>query len=995
MAAPPQTIDIPLIRGLRGKDDKRAMQAPGLAIARDVHAEEHGGLQPRPRYQALTDSGSNTIGTIRKLATYRDELLAFTADELWSYGAGDGLWTSRGEYLAVKVAENARFVTTGEQYDCDMATLGGVNLYAWAEDTTGGTAVYVAATDAETGSVILSPVQLGGSTAYRPRVTATTGRLIVTYFVSLTSVDFAAYDPADIVAAPATSSLAVTGIAGYDVIPNPVVGTEFILVVARGTTAGYRAYIYTEGLSQSHSLNKARAAKGAISVSFDAIATDRMCVTRNNGTAIESDILDESLVDVSVGIATGTAISATVNQIASVYAVTGTCTLFWSAGENTGLSNFQAEWNTVTNGGTAGTEAQLSYRLGLASRAFAHNGNAYVWTAFASASQGDIVGQLQNNYLLIRTDGLLVAKAVISQAGGFAASAGHLPQVQSNGSSGFTSIFQYRRIVPLGKEQKGYAAKSPQEVTITFDSDEARRTSQIGDTLYISGGILQQYDGSAISEVSFHNFPWDVSAVPGGGGTNLVGTYNFKQTYSWYNAAGEFERSTTATTYSQTVSTNSVQLVGRSLNNTAKRNLTNQVAHEWWRQIADAPVGAPYYLTTSKDPAATGTQGYQENDATANSTPTFVDDLSDADLLSRETFPENGGLTLENLPPPACTIVTGTQDRLLLAGIAGNPNRMQYSKLRGKGEIASFHDSLYLDLPSDGGDITAISFQNETMIVFKESAIYALPGDGYDNNGAGQNYGPARLLASDVGCISQDAVALTPRGLLFKSLRGWYMLQGWQPVYIGGKVSDFDADEVSATTPIVARNQVIVTGGDSTLVWDWLIDEWFEWRSLSGGSQGPAALYNNLHTVLDGASSNHIQAPTTSTSGSADWPGLDLETGWLKLGEIQGYKLCRKLLILGEYLGAHNLRIRVAYDYIDTWIDDKRWSATPTTVGGPLQVEHGPSRPKCQAIKFRITAEGVAEDEAAPVGPCLKLTGLTLVYAVKGGANRLPSAQKQ
>jgi len=996
MASNKQLIDIPLHRGLSTEDDTRAMQAPGLSVARDIQFDDLGGVQTRDQYQDITDHVSNTIGTIRKLAAYRDELVAFTKDQLWSYSSGDGLWTSRGEHLAVKVDELPAFVTTGEQFDCDVAELGGLSMYCWAETTPSGTAVYVAASDTATGSVKLSPVQVGGSTSSRPRVTATAGAFIVSYTNNLASVELAAYDPTDITAAASTTSIATTGLAGYDIIQNPDVLTEFVLVVARGVIAGYRTYIYTEALAQSHFLNKLRAAEGAISVAFDGSTGDRMCVSRNSGTAIESDILDGSLVDVNVSISAGTASSATVNQIASVYAVAGTCTLFWSAGESTGSSTFETEWNTVTNAGSAGTEASLVKRVGIASRAFAHDGLAYLWLAFASLSQGDVVGQLQNGYYLVRADSTIITKSVMSTAGGFSSSTGVLPNVIEPSAGLFRCTMQRRGIVPLGKAQKGYSARSPQQVSITFDSDEARRTTQLGETLYISG-MLSQYDGSAINEVGFHTFPWDISIVPGGGGSNLAGTYNWKGTYSWFNAQGEFERSTTVTTYSQAITTNSAQITSSSLNLTSKHGNGNNVAQEWWRQIDAAPVGAPYYLVTSKDPSDTGTQGYVENDHEAYAPATFVDDLTDTLLLSRETNPENGGLTLESLAPPPASIIASTQDRLILAGIPGNPNRIVYSKLRGQGEVAAFHDALVVDLPADGGAITGIAFQNETMIVFKETAVFALPGDGYDNSGGGQNYGPARVLASDVGANSAEAIALTPQGLAFHSARGWYLLRGWQPEYIGGKVREFDSDTVLSVDVMSSQHQMrVVTSSGSILIWDHRVNEWAEWdqRAIC------ATIWDDRHIVaiedITGFA-QPCQEQNSTHDGTAGDPTLDVETGWIKLGQLQAYKLIRRFWVLGQYRGTHNLRIRVAYDYDDTWIDNKVWTPSPTTVDGPLQIEHGPSRPKCTAIKIRITTLGAFDGEtyANPASLALNLTGLTLEVAQKQGGSRLPAAQKQ
>jgi len=419
---------------------------------------------------------------------------------------------------------------------------------------------------------------------------------------------------------------------------------------------------------------------------------------------------------------------------------------------------------------------------------------------------------------------------------------------------------------------------------------------------------------------------------------------------------------------------------------------------EGWRQVVDAPFGAPFYLITSKDPSSTGDNSYEANDPSdATGYVNGVDNFADTTLTSKEANPENGGLTLASMDPPPASIIASTQDRILLAGIPGNPYRIVYSRLRGKGEIASFNDTLFVDLPADGGAITAIGFMNESLIVFKESATFLLPGDGYDNSGAGQNYGPGRILSADVGAESQEAVALTPKGLLFKSAKGWYLLNhGMAAVFVGYGVAEFDAEPVLAIHPMVSQHQVRCVTASRVLVWDYLeqISPWAEW-SISGAVS--AVLFDDVYHYSDGA---EVLAEEGDFTSLAEAQGLDIETGWIKLAGLQGYKSVSRFYLLGEYRGAHDLRVRVAYDYDETdsgpvWADDVTWTVSPTTIGGPLQVEHGPSRPKCEAIKIRITAQAIGVT-TAPTNEALKLTGLSLRYGIKPTAYRgLPAAQKQ
>lgn len=990
---PFEIVDIPL-GGLNTKPDDFLLDPPGVSVLQDAQFDDLGGIQTRDQYQDILDAAGNTIADIRKIVANGDELVAFSKDKLWSYAEGDGLWTERADYLAVTVDEEARFVTNGDQFDCDRLEKDGITFYCWSETTPSATTSYIAAVDTATGAVKLSPAEIRTSST-TPRLVATTNSVILCYKVS-TTFYVRAYDPSDLTSAE--TSTAFSAMVAYDAIQDPATPAQIIVAVSRAGF-GYNIANYSETPAVSSNTNKARTADGAISVSFDSVNGDRLCVTYSNSTAVTSDILDASFVDVNVSVSTGTASSATVNQIASAYDALGVCYLFWSAGETDGSTGFETEVGAVNNAGSAVADATLAKRVGLASRAFLHDGIVYVWTAFASASQGDNVAQLQNSYLLYSVDGLLVAKAVHTQAGGFSETEGYLPGVQNLSGNIWAWCGGYRRIIPLGEGQKGYDAESPQDIVFEFDSNEARRAAKLGETLYVSGGLVSQYDGRGVYEVGFLTFPWDISAVPGGGGSNLNGTHNWKQTYFWQNAKGEVEHSSTTTRYSVLVSTNSCQLIGANLHSTAKKDEENHVANYWWRQVDTAAEGAPYFLVTSKDPGSTGSNKYIENDPSAYSTTTLVDDLTDTNLIQRQPHPENGGLALANLAPPSAALIKSTQDRLLLAGIPGNPHRVAYSKLRGNGEVASFNDYLSVDLPPDGGKITALEYLSETLVVFKERAVYLLPGDGYTNDTGGQNYGPARVINSDIGAISQETVALTPLGLIFKSLKGWQLLgNGLQVRYIGGPVEDFDSDTIVAVHAMADQHQVRCVSSGRTLVWDYLaspiqgqLGAWSEWTQGSVS----ACIWNNEHHVVN-SGADGVMAQEATHSGAGDLPAFDLESGWIKLAGLQGYKLLRHLMFLTRYNGAHRVRVRVAYDYDDTWVDDTTHTPVTATAGDVEQFRHSVKRRRIQAFKVRLTAVGTA-DLNEPTTKGFDLAGISAKFAIQPGKQhaKLPATRKQ
>src|SRR5690606_27514311 len=234
-------------------------------------------------------------------------------------------------------------------------------------------------------------------------------------------------------------------------------------------------------------------------------------------------------------------------------------------------------------------------------------------------------------------------------------------------------------------------------------------------------------------------------------------------------------------------------------------------------------------------PSATGANGYLDADDT-----TFVDHPSDAQLAVRETSPENGAV-LENLAPPGATIIAAHGARVFLGGVAGDPRRVWYSKLRGDGEVAAFHDALTVELPIDGGALVALAIMDGILVALCETAIYMLPGEGLDNLGGGTNYGPARSVSLDVGCRDHDSVATMPAGIVFQSSKGKYLLtRGWTLQYIGAPVVDYDGETVLAAHVDEKQHHVRWLTANRMLVWDYAArsedapGQWAEW-TITGG----------------------------------------------------------------------------------------------------------------------------------------------------------------
>lgn len=975
-----QVVRLSLATTLETKADVRAADPRQLAVVRDVHFDEIGGAGTRLPFLDMGSLvfGGGSLADCRRVVAYGNELLVMTDDEVYSWNEQLDRWVLRGTHLACSIDEQSRFVTTDDQLDADRAELNNTIVYVW-QVAGAATISYAAALDKATGSVLMSPTAINaGATASRPHLVALSTKLLLTFQDGASNLKAYALDPA----APATAlaGAATTILAGaanffYDAERVPATDTA-IVAVRRTVTTSYEVLKVTAALAVT-AATKARTCDGPIACAVDPTGT-HVQIVRANVTNIQGDLLLVStLADVFTGQAIGTVLGTPVNQIAAAYRNVQNggqyrCYAFWSFQESTTNSAWATKSNFVDDAGSLGAQVTLVRRLGVASRAFSHGGSVYVWLVFGGQSgyygtgvSAAFGSSLQNAYFLYRDDAFLVAKSADGEAGGFAASTGRLPGVSlTGGLTSYSWCGVERRVITVDAKSTNYGARAPRDIVFTFDSNDARRTAPIGKTLYIASGEVLQYDGTQLAEVGFHLFPWFLALIDAGGGSMAPGTYAYKNTVRWDNGQGELDRSSTATVATVVVTGSSVSLVANWPALYVTHKTVNPPAQEIWRSPVNPQGESPFALVSSKDPAGTANPNrYVANDIAADSLPTFNDFLSDAQAGARETNPENG-LAIGALSPPGASIIIATDTRIFLAGVSGDADAIWYSRERGDNEVASFHDTLRVDVPREGGRITSIWFLDDVLYASRETAIYALPGVGLDNLGQGQNFGPARTISLDVGCVSHDAQALTPVGLLFKSRKGWYLLNGRDVRYVGGNVAAFDDDTVHAVNVMHSKHHVRILTSGRMLVWDYrqLIDstnepgpgQWAEWTIADGVH---ACVWQGRHVYLT-AAGPRIEA--ASFAGTTH--GLDIETKWIPPAELQGAAKVKAAGILGEHRSEHLLRIRAARDWqYDgagnvVYFDDRVWTPPATAVGSALQVMPCLTQWSMQALKLRITA---------------------------------------
>ena len=658
MALRTHTITIPFSTGLAQREDARALQPPHLVRCQNAVFTKTGGIQTRKPFTALSTDivGGGTVSNLRKLATFRNELLLFTDSKLYSWSSAESAWQLKGDHEAVAIDERQVVTRTTEQITPDCATLDGVTFLAWLDK---GDQVYLSAIDTVTGTTLLAPTAMGANTR-RPRLIALTDKVLLFVFDG-TSIKAKALDPDDISTSAASALTTISSAINthYDVQRKS--GTLAVMVAATTTISQYTVRNIDESIVTSGAVVKARTADGplAVAVSPDGLS---VAVARFNGANVEGDILDNAHADVHVNLALGGGTSPYDQVTAAFRSIQDggnyRCYVFWSTNERDDSLGFSAEYNYMDDAGNLGTEAVLAHRTGIAAHAFDQDGVVYVWTVFAnstSVATGGVTGAaVQNIYLLYGApnDGpRLVSKALPGTAGGFAQQECHLPSSQQAGDK-TTVCLETRRLIPTGEGGAEYAARAPVIVDATFDDNRARQTIELGRALYTSGGLPLLYDGEGLVELGFDIAPWYFDVQTVGSGSLAAGDRSYRTTWRWDTAQGELERSATNAFATATFTASQKGEISlAALHTTRKTGTRGDVALEVWRSKKDPTSDAPYFLITDKDPTATGDNGYITNDPTDLSLATYTDDMTDDTAGAREALTENSQALSRFAPP--------------------------------------------------------------------------------------------------------------------------------------------------------------------------------------------------------------------------------------------------------------------------------------------------------------------------------------------------------
>lgn len=522
-----------------------------------------------------------------------------------------------------------------------------------------------------------------------------------------------------------------------------------------------------------------------------------------------------------------------------------------------------------------------------------------------------------------------------------------------------------------------------------------------GSTIF-SGGALGMFDGSAVVEQGFNLFPEGIRLVNNAAsGSMTAGVHQVVAVYEWIDGAGERHQSapglatsiTTALNDSLTISIPTLMLTQKN-NVTVVPYITAAAGTTFYR-------GAPRSIPTFNTTAATSVAiTFSDQDSV----------LTGNELLYNQ--PDQATGTLANDPPPPSAILGVSQNRLWGFNGDGAKGQFFYSQQYQPGVGLQFSNELTGVVPMEAGAGVAVAPLDDKTVLLCANKPCVIFGAGPNPDGTNNGFSAPQTIQSDVGCSEARSVLSMPLGLIFKSLKGWYLLgRDLSVKYIGEAVAAYDAQNVSSATLLKDRQECrFTTTSGATLVYSYLVDQW----SATTAKSFPSIAYSVASALYWDTLKAFVSISTTQGL-NIDTPGQFFDninnagdvlvattarTAWLKLQSLNGFQRIQWLYLTMTQDPANpdqvssTFSLVVDYDDFDTQAAPGAYTDTLFSAGA-IPIAPGQStvdirtrlhRQKCKSVAFTFI-----ETPTDITGTLLGMQALTLRIGQKQGTNKLAS----
>jgi hypothetical protein len=979
--------------GIDTKNDPRLVEAGSLLELENMYMLRTGELRWRNGYTSLTKTqanGGSMTGLLSIFKSQRKTLcaIASTSDggppsnrTFVQYDPAKPTWRLGNDANPmpmvnteiIGIASTQIKQTTSTQNDLvspDAAVAGDYLLTCWVESNGGRNQVYSIINEA-TGAVVTSQsiAPMGGGTilARQPRAVAGGSSylcMVTTDNSAPRNLIISSVNLATMVVT--TTTLVAAGVSAAFDIPSvkSKAGSNNVIIAYRANAGGVSCI--------------------EVNPATNAIVTGPVNIAAADVT-MAMEWLDDQAGTGSYLLSTVGATAGVVNRVlTSAFAVSATNVIDATATANiyavtgyvrTGIADYDVLWHvngapgyntTIKRGRWTGAAAVVTYArsVGIASKAFkGPDGRYYLVASYSSTTQP--------SYFLLNTNVETTDPAPISSQCNFLCqSAGGANSFTAPPSVSVTSAGKY--IVAITKRQ---AVVDPagnshrQIVAARFDfTVKPLRPRELGNTMFVPGGVPMKYDGNSMSWSTFPVYPESPTLTPGvGGALTLLGSYDVFTVYKRIDATGRVMRSAPSVPTSVTLTGGQNQILVQSP--TLR-----------WSPITGEVVTIEIYRRGPTGSGASTINRITEvaNDPTIDITTGYTDTTTDLVAAAGELLYTTGNV-LESFPPPSHSLLEVNAGRVWVVN-AEDPTELWPSKEYKPGVGIGFHPLLAFRVTGDGyGAITALAAMDGRLVVFKSGAIYVITGDGPDDNGRG-SFNPPQAVSLSIGTVLPGSVVATPDGIMFQSSHGIYILtRGLALTYLGKPVEKYTLLENVADASLVdnATQVRFVQASGRCLVWDYDLQRWYTFL-LPVGSSSIVACANIsggwCYGLADGTVKQEVSGQY-SDDGVAIVPRITFPN--LDMAGINGYQRVYAIQVLGEYVGDHTLTASIEYDYDGIAVPAGQRAIT----AGSYQYEIKPARKKCSAMKLTLSCTLLSGSGG------FRLSGVSLLVALKHGTS--------
>lgn len=563
-----QAVNLNFAKGLDTKSDPFQVQLGNFLTLENTVFTTGNLLKKRNGFGELTALPNNNTSY---LTTFNGNLTGIGTD-LQAYASGPATWINKGHLVPITLSTLplARSAVNIVQSD---AVVSDNNLVCtvYTENNNGTFSYKYLIQDAVTGQNVINPTNIPistGAISGSPRVFFLQNYFVIIFTNTITATSHLQY------LAISTSMLTIvqpaTDIATYIASPSlswdgVVLGSQ--LFVAYNTTTGGQAvnityltpnsfggsiftptqFLGSIATIMSLCVDNSNQAQPRIYISFydDASNTGFSC-------SVDQNLIKKMTPTQIISVDTVYNITSTARsgRVTVAYEVANTYTYDSTLATNY-LNSVSVTAPLTVTMGTVGSTVTFIRSVGLASKAFLFSNTMYLLAEYAS--------EFQPTYFLLDISGNIYSRFAYENGGAsLVTTSGYLPlglpQAQVIGSTVniaylFKDLIQTTNSTPASNGSGApdlnnvYSQVGVNLSQLTFSS-ATLSSSEIGQTLNITGGMLWAYDGQLVNEQGFHIFPDNVEATPSANSGGMKAQrYFYQVVYEFTDASGNIIRS--------------------------------------------------------------------------------------------------------------------------------------------------------------------------------------------------------------------------------------------------------------------------------------------------------------------------------------------------------------------------------------------------------------------------------------------------------------------